>query len=74
AELVSGNPAHGLPEITVLLIQADWLTAMIAFTNRRVRVATNGLQSPAATAVTPPCRTGKIHADRATVRAGPTTP
>ncbi|MGY1944774.1 hypothetical protein [Nocardia asiatica] len=49
AELVSGNPAHGLAAMTVLLIPAAWLAAMIAFTNRRVRVATNGLQSPAAT-------------------------
>ncbi|NKY89409.1 hypothetical protein [Nocardia veterana] len=49
AELVSGNPVHGLAAMTVLLIPAAWLAAMYAFTTRRVQLATNGLASPAAT-------------------------
>lgn len=49
AELLAGHPAHGLAAMTVLVLPAAWIAAMLAFTNRRVQIATNGLRSPAAT-------------------------
>lgn len=49
AELLTGSPVHGLLLMAVLLVPASWIAATAAITNRRVKAATNGFQSPART-------------------------
>ncbi|MGW1741327.1 hypothetical protein ACWCPQ_21280 [Nocardia sp. NPDC001965] len=48
-ELLAGNPVHGLLLMSVLLVPASWLAATVAVTDRRVKAATTGFRSPAAT-------------------------
>ncbi|WP_039823467.1 hypothetical protein [Nocardia testacea] len=48
-ELLAGNPVHGLLLMSVLLVPASWLAATLAVTDRRVKAATTGFRSPAAT-------------------------
>lgn len=49
AELLAGNPVHGLLLMSVLLVPASWLAATVAITDRRVKAATTGFGSPAVT-------------------------
>ncbi|WP_028477341.1 hypothetical protein [Nocardia sp. CNY236] len=46
---IDGQYMPGLLGMTVVLVPLAWLTATIAYTSRRVRVATVGLESPART-------------------------
>ncbi|WP_280505580.1 hypothetical protein [Nocardia farcinica] len=47
--IAAGDYVPGVAEMSLVLIPVAWLLAMIAHTNRRVKLLTNGFQSPART-------------------------